>query len=163
VIRSKRTVHRRASLKGQSLVELALILPILCALAGGAIDLARSYQAWLTIEAATRDAAEYVATHSCASAACTANTASTDAQSIICSEAQSAPGFVGSSTTCTSPSITASVSANSAAIGASGSNPIVTAQVNTTLQFRTLVPWPLLPNGTITLSSNRQYAVIWGR
>jgi Flp pilus assembly protein TadG len=140
-----------------------MLLPILLGLAGGAVDLARSYQAWLTIESATRDAAEYVASHSCTSAACTTNTASADAQSIVCSEAQSAPGFSGTSTTCTSPSITATVSASSTATGATGSNPIITAQVNTSLQFRTLVPWPLLPNGTITLRSNRQYAVIWGR
>jgi Flp pilus assembly protein TadG len=143
---------------------MALILPILLGLAGGATDLARSYQAWLTVESATRNAVEYVATKSCGTnPTCTTNTALADAKKVICTEAQSAPGYAAGTPYCTSPAVTASVSASSTATGATAANPIVTAQVNTTLQFRTLVPWPFLPNNTVTLSSSRTYSVIYGR
>ena len=46
---------------GQSLTEFALILPVMLALMGIAIDTARVYFAWLNLESATRDAAQYVA------------------------------------------------------------------------------------------------------
>src|SRR5439155_21635857 len=81
VIRPKRTAHRRASLKGQSLVEMALILPVLLAVAGGATDLSRAYAAWTSLESATRNAAEYVATNSPDAA-----TAITDAKRVVCAE-----------------------------------------------------------------------------
>jgi Flp pilus assembly protein TadG len=143
---------------------MAMILPILLGLAGGATDLARAYQAWLTVESATRNAVEYVATKSCGSdSTCVTNTAVADAKKVICAEAQSAPGYTSGSPYCTSPAVTATVSASSTATGATATNPIVTAQVTTNLQFRTLVPWPFLPNNTITLSSNRTYSVIYGR
>lgn len=142
---------------------MAMILPILLGLAGGATDLARVYQAWLTVESATRNAVEYVATKSCADSGCVTNTALADAKKAVCAEAQSAPGYTAGTPYCTSPAVTASVSSSSTAIGATAANPIVTAQVSTTLQFRTLVPWPFLPNNTITLSSSRTYSVIWGR
>jgi hypothetical protein len=35
--------------------------------------------------------------------------------------------------------------------------------VRTTLDFRTLVPWPMIPNSTITLGSTKTYSVVWGR
>ena len=67
---------------------MALILPFLLAFAGGATDLARAYQAWLTIESAARNAAEYVATNSADAA-----TALTDARQVVCQESQHIPGF----------------------------------------------------------------------
>ena len=67
---------------------MALILPFLLAFAGGATDMARAYQAWLTIESAARNAAEYVATTSADSA-----TALTDAKHVVCTESQTAPGL----------------------------------------------------------------------
>ena len=46
---------------GQSVVEFAILLPLLVALVGLAIDVARVYEAWTGLEAGTRDAAEYLA------------------------------------------------------------------------------------------------------
>jgi Flp pilus assembly protein TadG len=159
----KLPIRPRRTSRGQSLVEMALLLPILLGLAGGATDLARAYSAWLTVESATRNAAEYVATKSCADAACASNTASADAKKVVCTEAQNVPGYVAGSPSCTSPVVTATVTSSPGALGATAANPIVTAQVSTSLAFHTLVPWPLVPNGTLNLSSNRSYSVIYGR
>ena len=139
---------------------------MLLGLAGGAVDLARAYQAWLTVESATRDAAEFVAVNSCANdKTCLTNTSQTDAQRVVCSQSTRLPGYVAGSggTPCTAPAVTGSATASVAALGATANNPIITAQVRTTLDFRTLVPWPMIPNSTITLGSTKTYSVVWGR
>ena len=53
---------RHGASRGQSVAEFALLLPVLLAFLGMTIDFARVYQAWITLESATRDAAEYAAT-----------------------------------------------------------------------------------------------------
>jgi Flp pilus assembly protein TadG len=162
VIRPKRTVHKRASLKGQSLVEMALILPVLLAVAGGATDLSRAYAAWTSLESATRNAAEYVATNSPDAA-----TAITDAKRVVCAETQGLPGYVTGSPYCTSPSVTVTWSScdNSGGTcpGGTVQNPIRTARVVTSLQFQTLVPWPLIPRTGFNLSADRRYSIAFGR
>src|SRR5436190_2708967 len=50
--------HTKKRRRGQSLVEFALILPILLTLTGAAIDVARVYGGWVALEGASRDAAE---------------------------------------------------------------------------------------------------------
>src|SRR5215212_2772521 len=55
---------RRARNRGQSLVEFAVVLPVMLAIGGILIDAARLYQVWTTLESATRDAAQYLATSS---------------------------------------------------------------------------------------------------
>src|SRR5215211_6667782 len=52
----------RTRSRGQSLVEFAIVLPVLLALVGVVIDASRVYLAWSSLEAATRDAAQYLAT-----------------------------------------------------------------------------------------------------
>ena len=52
---------RRGRGTGQSLVEFALILPILLALTGMAIDASRVYVQWIDLESGARDAAQYIA------------------------------------------------------------------------------------------------------
>lgn len=47
--------------RGQSLVELALMLPILLMLVGGAMDLGRAYAATISLEGAAREGALYAA------------------------------------------------------------------------------------------------------
>jgi len=155
--------RRRGSRRGQSLVEMALILPFLLAFAGGAADFARAYQAWLTVESASRDAAEFVATNSADAAAAT-----TDARRIVCLEAQSVPGFVPGTgptplETCTAPSVTATLSTSTTAVGASTKNPIGTGHVTVSLSFQTLFPYPFLPQGSVTLSADRTYSIVRGR
>jgi Flp pilus assembly protein TadG len=157
----KISLRRRMS-RGQSLVEMALILPILLGLSGGAVDFSRAYQAWLSIESASRNAAEQIATGNWDS-----TTAPAEARRIVCEETQNVPGFVRGTgpnpiDTCTSPVTTVTVTTSTASPG-STKNPIATAHVTVTLQFQTLVPWPLLPRGATTMSSDRTYTIIRGR
>jgi Flp pilus assembly protein TadG len=56
--RSRRSSRGR----GQSLAEFGLVLPLMLAFLGLTIDFARVFQAWITVESATRDAAELAAT-----------------------------------------------------------------------------------------------------
>ena len=143
---------------------MALILPFLLAFAGGATDLARAYQAWLTIESAARNAAEYVATNSA-----DATAAATDARHVVCQESQVAPGFTQGSPpnaiqNCVNPVVTVpSFAISTTQVGASGANPIATAHVRVRLPFDTLFPYPFLPQGGWTLTADTTYAVVRGR
>jgi Flp pilus assembly protein TadG len=147
---------------------MALILPFLLAFAGGATDLARAYQAWLTIESAARNAAEQVATNA---ADTDATTALADAKQIVCLETQNVPGFqkgpgngINAVKACTSPTTTVpSFVISTTQTGASPSNPIVTAHVRVTLPFNTLFPYPFVPHGGWTLGADTTYAVVRGR
>lgn len=49
--------------KGQSLVELALLLPLLCLILVGIIDLGRAFNAYIVITNAAREGARYGALH----------------------------------------------------------------------------------------------------
>jgi Flp pilus assembly protein TadG len=147
---------------------MALILPFLLAFAGGATDLARAYQAWLTIESAARNAAEYVATNP---ADTTQGLALADAGVVVCQESQDAPGFTPGTgpnaiKNCTSPTTsvpTFSVITGPPQTGATTGNPIATVYVRVTLPFNTLFPYPFLPYGGWTLSADAHYAVVRNR
>jgi Flp pilus assembly protein TadG len=145
---------------------MALILPFLLAFAGGATDLARAYQAWLTIESAARNAAEQVATNA---ADTTSAAALADARQIVCVESQQAPGFTKGSPpnaiqNCTSPLTTVpTFSVSTTQTGATGANPIATVHVHVALAFSTLFPYPFLPAGGWTLTAEASYAVVRGR
>ena len=161
----RKLIHprRNPSRRGQSLVEFALILPFLLAFAGAGTDLARAYQAWLTVESAARNAAEYAATTSVDAAG-----AQADGQRIVCLEAQHEPGFVAGTgpnpvATCTAPLVTVTWSSSTTATGASVKNPIVTAQVHVALGFQTLIPYPMLPQGVMNLTADRTFSVVRGR
>jgi Flp pilus assembly protein TadG len=143
---------------------MALILPFLLAFAGGATDLARAYQAWLTIESASRNAAEFVATNSADAA-----TALSDARHVVCQESEHIPGFVAGSQpnpvqNCTAPAVTVpSFAISTTQTGATAANPIATAHVHVTLAFNTLFPYPFVPHGGWTLKADSTYAVVRGR
>jgi Flp pilus assembly protein TadG len=139
---------------------MALILPFLLAFAGGATDLARAYQAWLTIDSAVRNAAEYVATNSA-----NATVGATDAQRIVCLESTHAPGFtpgtvVPVNETCTAPAVTL---VTFSVVTLAAGDPQGTAHVHATLNFDTLFPYPFLPAGGWTLSADATYSVLRGR
>jgi Flp pilus assembly protein TadG len=151
------------SLRGQALAEFALILPILVMLTGGAIDLARVYQASITLESATRNAVESAATISLDSTA-----AQTEAQRVLCAETQNLAGFVpgtgGVIETCTAPGVTVTSFARSGtAPGASYKYPLANVTVNAQLRFEMLLPWPGLPEGGWTLRSTQSYSILQGR
>lgn len=56
-------LERDSSSKGQSLLELALLLPVLVLILSAALDLARVYDAYLSITNASREGARYAAAH----------------------------------------------------------------------------------------------------
>ena len=130
---------------------------------GAAVDIARLYQGWITLEGATRDAAEYAATNDKTSSA-----ASADAQRIVCGQAATLPGFAapaGTPTACTSPSVAVtSYALSTTAAGASTKYPIATVTVTSTLPFRTFFGYPLFTqNGAWNLTSTQTYSIIQGR
>ena len=143
---------------------MALIVPFLLAFAGGATDLARAYQGWLTIQSAARNAAEYVATNSA-----DATAAATDARQVVCQESQTVPGFTPGSgpnaiSNCTAPATTVpSFALSTSQTGASVANPIATVHIRVQLPFTTLFPYPFVPSGGWTLAADATYAVVRGR
>lgn len=60
--RLKRRSPRRNA-RGQSLVELALVLPVLLLIVMFALDFGRAFYSWVTITNATRVGANYAASH----------------------------------------------------------------------------------------------------
>ena len=127
-----RVSRRRTKSRGQSVTEFAIILPLMLAFLGMGIDFARVFQAWITLESATRDAAEAVATDTTV----TNSTQALDlAKRTVCLQAQNVPGFARSSLTspddvelCTAPSVSViAFTVNPAATGASTKYPLGTA------------------------------------
>lgn len=150
-------------MRGQALVEFAIVLPLLAAMSGGVIDFARVFQASMTLQSATRNGAE-----AAASTTTTGEAAQTEAQRVVCTEAQQLPGFVAgpgnSVPTCTAPSVTVtSYAYSTSAPGTSALYPLVSATVHSQLDFELLIPWPFLDGGRWTLQTTQSYSVIQGR
>lgn len=59
----KKRIKLEAAAPGQSLVEMALLLPILLLLMVGMLDLGRAFYAYITITNAAREGARYAASH----------------------------------------------------------------------------------------------------
>jgi Flp pilus assembly protein TadG len=158
--------HSRQTAKGQSFAEFALILPLMLTLLGASVDFARLYNQWIKLEAANRDAAEYVATCVNGSAfvltcdgVAGATTPLAQAKRVVCSQ-------FGLAATCTDPVVTVPTYTQdpSFASGGSATNPVTTVSVSSTTSFRTIFPYPLLTNnGARTLSATSQYSIIQGR
>ncbi len=159
---SMATATRQRGARGQSLVEFAIVIPVLLTLVGGALDVARVFQANNVLESAARNAAEYVASYS------TASTAATDAATIICKETKSIPGYVANASSpggCSSPTVTiTSFSVSTTAPGALALYPVASVVLTATVPFRTLYPYPLFTqNGAWTLRSTQSYSIAQGR
>jgi len=153
--------------RGQSLVEFAIVLPVMLAFLGLALDFSRVFQAWITLESATRDAAELVATD-----ASTAVEAQQLAQRVVCLQAQNVPGFQPSSSPaptdverCLAPAVVVvSFDVSSEAPGASTGFPLGTATIESRLLFRPLLIYPFIgPTGTWTVVSRSTFSIIQGR
>lgn len=166
IMRSPTRAARRrpkGKTRGQSLVEFALVLPILLTLVGAAVDIARIYGGWVALDGATRDAAEQVATDTTITSQ---SAAAAKAQTIVCAQLTNAPGFsapAGNPTACTSPSLTVTWASTTASPG-STRYPLVTVTVASSLPFRTFFGYPLFTqNGAWTIGSNQSYSILQGR
>jgi Flp pilus assembly protein TadG len=150
--------------RGQAMAEFALILPILLGIVGGGIDFARAFEGSMTLQTATRNAAEAAAYDPLVTDQATAEAR---AREVVCTETQRLPGFVAGSggdiATCTSPSVTVTYATSTTAPGANTRYPLVTVTVTTAFEFDLTVPWPMLPNGAWTLGTTESFALMRGR
>ena len=148
--------------RGQAFVEFALVLPIMLGVMGATLDLARVYQSSITLEAATRDAAEYAA-----SVSTSATDASASARRTVCLETKDLPGHVagGTAATCTEPIVTVTSFTRTTSGGvATTRNPIANATVVSTMPFRTLFAYPLITSdGVWTLRATATYTITQNR
>lgn len=105
------TARRGDGSSGQSLVEFALVLPILAFILLGILDLSRVFTSIMTVESAAREAADYGAWQSVNWQGDPidpdANRHKTVAgmEARACTAARNLVDFVGSPTACTNPSI----------------------------------------------------------
>lgn len=137
--------------RGQALVEFALVLPVLLALLGASVDLARVYGAWVALEGATRNGALAAAHEVTVADARRAGVAA------VCGETRSVPGYTGNGTTCSNPAV--AVTWRSTGVPGGGAGRIHRSSVTASLTFRTLVPWPLV-GSPITVRSRATYEVL---
>ena len=107
---SRVAARGRTARKGQSLVEFALVLPMLLVLLLGIADFGRVFHAGIVVEAAARNAAEAAAQEYLQLRRETTTLTTTDydrihavAQETVCDEASRLPDKVGSGSTCTMP------------------------------------------------------------
>jgi Flp pilus assembly protein TadG len=172
--RRGRRLRLRPSLdrRGQSLVEFAVVLPVMLAIGGVLIDAARLYQVWTTLESATRDAAQYLATSAKDTSSPDYTWAGEDADSkaaYILSVATQYPVARSVSAdalaSCDVPQVTTTYTQDtSAASGGSVANPLSTATVTVCIPFRTLFAYPFLTtNGAFLLRTERTMSVLMGR
>ena len=155
-------VNRRGSARrGQALVELAVVLPLLLAFGGIVVDFGRAYAAQVSLESATRAAAEYVAGYTT-----TTDAALTEARAMICGEMDGVIGYVagGTPATCVQPDVAiTSYSRSSTAPGATAFFPLGSVTVEATVPFEMLMHWPWLDEGTWTLRAEESFQVLQGR
>jgi len=165
------------------MAEFALILPVMLALLGMGVDYARIFFAWIDLESATRDAAQYVAsdpnflangsgyydsndtTNYCATYPCS-SAPTTDAKTVM--DAATGKTFTKSSsqTDCsTTPKVWATLSSpdTSAANGGNSQYPVAKAQVTACFPFQMFVSYPWLKNGTWIVRADRTISTIVGR
>ena len=162
----QRAIPRRRS-RGQSIAEFALVLPVMLAFLGLTLDFARVFQAWITLEAATRDAAEAAATNGTST-----STALDIAQRVICLQSTNIPGYTRSTLTspddvqlCAAPAVTVvSFSQSTSAAGATNRYPLGSATIQARMNFSPLLAYPLITqNGTWTITSQQSFSVLQGR
>lgn len=174
--------RKRTRTRGQSLVEFALIVPVLLTLVGAALDVARIYQAQLKLEAAVRDAAQYVATdpgytttggyydstdtaNYCTAFPCTI-VPSSDAKSVLDAEAGQTFSMSSSQTTCSTPTVWAVLASPSTdgSTGGSTSYPLASTTITACVPFRTLFPYPwFTQSSTWVIHVNRTFSTLVGR
>jgi Flp pilus assembly protein TadG len=177
----RRKTRRRS---GQSLVEFAVLAPVVLALVGMATDTARLYFGWLNLESATRDAAQKIASDATyvdstnahyhdPFSACPSNS---DAAIVLHAETgvtfttkAGTSTCIATLTTCTGSSVTSSWAYNDGsgdggAAGGSTTYPVATVRVVSCRPFKTIFTYPFLgPGSTWLLRSDRTISSIVGR
>jgi len=97
----------RAGERGQSLVEFALVLPLLLIIVMAIVDFARLYTTMLTVESAAREAADYGAFHWYNWTPANATTTLAEMQRRACIASSNLPDYVDAGGgTCTNPGFT---------------------------------------------------------
>lgn len=149
--------------RGQSLVEFALVLPVLLALVGATTDFARVYSGWIGLQSAVRNASEYLATNP--NDDVTSANASAIAAANINTELTSLGTFTSvSSLTCTDPQVQVTYSSSSTATGASSKYPLGRATVNSCVPFRPLFNYPFITqNGALSIRVSATYEILQNR
>ncbi|HET7831274.1 MAG TPA: TadE family protein [Candidatus Limnocylindrales bacterium] len=113
------TPDRRASERGQSIVEFALILPLLVFLMVAIVDLARIYTTMLSVESAAREAADYGTFGSQKWDAAVYNIPVTGTEDQMrlraCTAASDLTDYAGPDTACTNPTFSYLLSADKGA------------------------------------------------
>lgn len=165
--------RRRWRQRGQSLVEFSIVLPVLLAIAGVVIDASRLYLTWSSLEQATRDAAQYLATSSTDpySPNYTWSGSDADAKAEYILEQTTHESFTtsptsGALTDCATNARVTTVYSTSTAFanGGSTANPLSTAKVMSCFPFRTLFAYPFLTtDGAWVLKAERQITILVGR
>jgi Flp pilus assembly protein TadG len=163
---------RRQRNRGQSLVEFAVVLPVLLAIVGIVIDASRLYGTWTSLESATRDAAQYLARSDTDPFSTEYTWAGVDADTKAAYILDEATGVSFSRSTtqgtlpeCSQPFLTTTYTqSTSLAGGGSVANPLSTARVMTCIPFHTIFEYPFLTtNGAWILRSEREITMLVGR
>lgn len=176
VERARRASRRFGLLRGgrgQSLVEFSVVLPVLLALVGIVIDASRLYTAWVNLESATRDAAQYLAKSDTDPYASDYTWAGADADAKaayilgtaldLTFEASPSSGSLNNCEDEAEVTTTYALDTSWAA-GGSVANPLSTAKVLACVPFRTLFSYPFITTeGVWVLRSEREMTVIVGR
>jgi len=146
--------NRSRNDRGQSVVEFALVLPILVFLMVGIIDLARVYTTMLSVESAAREAADYGSFGSQKWAAAPAYTNTLlEMQRRGCVASSDLTDYAGSLTTCTNPSFACELSTNLGAPGSWAACATVAADPTNTCKTSTREP-PCWVKVTLTYQFN---------
>lgn len=143
------------------MVEFAIILPVFLAFVGLTVDVARLFQTWITLQGATRDAAE-AATRMNDSTAATS-----EARRVVCLQAQHLSGFVtsGAVEACTNPVVVlVDYQRTTTDPGASTLYPIARATVQTSMPFQTMFRYPFVSiDSPWLIGSTQTYSTIQNR
>ena len=97
---------RPSASRGQSVVEFALVLPLLLILLLGIVDLARIYTTMLTVESAAREAADYGAFGSYQWKPDVRVNTESEMKRRACLAAKNLPDYIGPDTDCVNPTFT---------------------------------------------------------